>query len=155
MKQALLLSLLLMCCALAQPHPPRPAPRLNLLEPCRGRVTVAAFIVTGCAHCQAFTRRVMEPLYQSKQICAVAVAFDQDADTGRFSNDQGLTFPVYKLERKVVREFLGLTGPDRTLGTPQVVVIDKAGMIRAQSAAAGSPLLLQPAVIREIVERLK
>jgi hypothetical protein len=147
--------LLLTCCALAVPKPSRPAPRLNLLEPCRGKVTVAAFIVTGCAHCQAFTRGVMEPLYRSKQICAVAIAFDQDADTARFSREQGLTFPVFKLERKFVREFLGFTGADRALGTPQVVVIDKAGIIQAQSAPQGSPLLLQPAVIRELVEKLK
>jgi hypothetical protein len=140
---------------LAQPKPPRPAPRLNLLEPCRGKVTVAAFIVTSCAHCQAFTHGVLEPLHASRQICAVAVAFNQDADTARFASDQGLTFPVFKLERKFVREFLGITGPDRALGTPQVVVIDKEGIIQAQSAAEGSPLLLQPAVIRDLVQRLQ
>lgn len=139
----------------AQPPVPRPAPRLNLLEPCRGKVTVAAFIVTGCPHCQAFTRGVMEPLYQARQVCAVAIAFNQDADTARFATDQRLTFPVYKLERKQVRAFLGLTGPDRPLGTPQVVVIDKAGKIQAQSAAQGTALLLQPAVIRELVEKLQ
>jgi hypothetical protein len=154
MKLSLLL-LLSMFCTLAQPKPPRPAPRLNLLEPCRGKVAVAVFIVTGCPHCQAFTRGVLEPLYASHQICAVAVAFNQDADTARFARDQGLTFPVFKLERKIVREFLGITGEDRALGTPQVVVIDKAGMIQAQSAAEGSPLLLQPAVIRDLVQRLQ
>jgi hypothetical protein len=141
--------------ALAQPGLPRPAPRINLLEPCRGKITVAAFIVTTCAHCQAFTRNVMEPMYEAGRICAMAVAFNQDADTARFVREQTLTFPVYKIERKIVREFLGMTGEDRRpIGTPQVVVIDKSGFIQAQSAPEGSPLLLQAEVIREIVARL-
>lgn len=140
---------------LAQPSPPRPAPRLNLLSQCRGKVTIVAFIVTTCPHCQAFTRTVMEPLYESRRICALAIAFDEDGDVAKFAAKQRLTFPVFKLERKLVREFLGLGGPDRALGTPQVVVIDKAGVIQAQSAPEGSPLLTQPAVIREIVGRLQ
>lgn len=152
---AFLLFLLTPPCAMAQPRPPRPAPRLNLLEPCRGKITVAAFIVTTCPHCQAFSRNVMEPLYESKQICAVAVAFDRDGDTAQFAMNQRLTFPVFKLDRSAVRQFLGLTGPDRPLGTPQVAVIDKAGIIQAQSAPQGSPLLLQPGVIADLVRKLK
>jgi peroxiredoxin len=160
MRQTLLLSLLAFLWtlpdspAVAQPKPPRPTPRLNLLELCRGKVTVIAFVVTGCPHCKAFTRDVLEPLYESRRICAVAIAFDEDADTARFSREQKLTFPVFKLDRKVVREFLGIPGEDRALGTPQVVVIDRAGIIQAQSAAAGSPLLLQPAILRDLIERL-
>jgi peroxiredoxin len=134
---------------------PRPAPALNLLAPCKGKLTLLAFIVTTCPHCKAFTRQVMEPLHESKQICAIAVAFDQEGDTERFSRQSGLTFPVFKLDRKLVREFLGIAGPDRALGTPQVVLIDKAGTVQAQSAPEGSPLLLQQAVIRDLVERLK
>ncbi len=138
-----------------KPALPRPAPQLNLLAPCHGKVTVAAFIVTSCPHCQAFAHRVMEPLKESGQICAVAIAFDEDADTGRFAAEQKLTFPVFRLERAPVRAFLGMTGQDRVIGTPQVVVIDKRGMIQAQSAPEGSPLLLQWSVIRELVERLR
>ena len=143
MRQTLLLSFLAFLStlpvarALAQPKPPRAGLRgSNVLEPCRGKVTtVVAFIVTGCPHCKAFTRDVLEPLYEAKRVCAVAIAFDVDeADTARFSRDQKLTFPVFKLERKVVREFLGVSGEDHALGTPQVVVIDKFGIIQAQQA---------------------
>jgi len=141
--------------AFAQPPLPRPAPSLNVLSPCKGQVTVAAFIVTTCPHCQRFTRNVMEPMYTGKEICAVAIAFDEGGDAARFASAQGLTFPVYRIERKFVREFLGLTGPDRIIGTPQVVVIDKRGRIQAQSKPEGSPLLLQREVLHEIVERLR
>ncbi len=142
-------------CAFGQPKLPRPSSQLNVLDACRGQVTVTAFIVTTCPHCKAFTRSVMEPMYKAGQFCAVAVAFDEDADTARFAREQGLTFPVYKMERRFVREFLGMTGADRVIGTPQIVVIDKKGVIRAQSAPQGSPLLLQRDVIREIVGQLQ
>jgi peroxiredoxin len=132
---------------------PRPATPLNLLKSCSGRVILLAFIVTTCPHCKAFTRDVMEPENKAGHVCAVAIAFDAEGDTARFAQEQKLTFPVYKLERAVALAFLGL--PDRRLGTPQVVVIDKKGMIQAQSAPQGSPLLMQPDVIRQIVERLR
>lgn len=154
MKPAILIFLLAALCG-AQPKPPRLAPPLNLLAPCRGQVTIAAFIVTTCSHCKAFTRDVMQPLYAHKQACAIAIAFNQDANTAQFAKDQHLTFPVVRLEHRVVQQFLGLTGPDRILGTPQVVVIDKAGKIQAQSVAEGSPLLLQANVIQNLVERLR
>lgn len=142
-------------CAWPQPKLPRSAPRLNLLEPCRGKTTIAAFIVTTCPHCQAFARNVMEPMYESGKVCAVAVVFDQDGDIDRFAREQKIRFPLFRIERKRVREFLGITGPERPIGTPQVVVMDKLGVIWAQSAPEGSPLLLQPEVIRQIVERLR
>lgn len=155
MKNSLLLLLAAMSLALAQPKPPRLAPRLNLLEPCRGKITVAAFIVTTCPHCQAFARNVMEPLYESGTVCAVAVAFDAEGDIDRFAREQRIRFPLYKIGRGAVRAFLGMTGEDRVIGTPQVVVIDKAGMIQAQSAPEGSPLLLQPQTLREILQQLQ
>lgn len=134
---------------------PRPAPALNILAPCKGRPTLLAFVVTDCPHCQAFTRQVMEPLSEAGRVCALAVAFNEEADTGRFAAEQHLTFPVYKIDRTAVLSFLGLTGYHRALGTPQVVVIDKAGMIQAQSAALGTALLLQLRTIQDIIARLR
>lgn len=150
----LLAGLTMTALAVAQ-QVPRPAPAVNFLMPCRGQVTIVAFINTECPHCKAFTHRVMEPLAESRKICAVAIAFNETADTARFAAEQSLSFPVFKLERAVVRAFLGIKGEDRAIGTPQVVVIDKAGIIQAQSAPGGSALLLQPDVIRDLVERLK
>lgn len=142
-------------CAFSQPKLPRSAPRFNPLDPCRGRTTVLAFIITTCPHCKAFTAKVMEPMYESGKVCAVAVAFDEGGDIDRFAREQKLRFPLYRIERQHVREFLGMTGSDRAIGTPQVVVMDRLGTIWAQSAPEGSPLLLQPDVIREIVEKLR
>ena len=154
MVQKRLVSLLFCAVSFAQVVP-RPAPAWNPLLECKGKTTLLAFIVTICSHCKAFTRDVMEPMRKRGEVCAIAVAFDEEGDTAKFVHDQGLTFTVFKMERDKVREFLGITGPDRVIGTPQVVVIDKHGTIQAQSAPQGSPLLSQPAVIRQIVEELK
>ncbi len=101
-------------------------------------MTLATVIVTGCAHCQAFTRDVMEPVHAAGKVCVLAVAFDEDGDIGKFSREQKINFPLFKIERKYVREFLGMTGQDRAIGTPQVVVIDRHGMIRGTKRARGN-----------------
>jgi len=71
--KSILFVLLSLAGAVAQPRIPRPAPALNLLQPCKGRPALLAFIVTTCPHCQAFTRTVMEPMYEAGKVCAIAV----------------------------------------------------------------------------------
>jgi hypothetical protein len=40
------------------------------------------------------------------------------------------------------------------VGTPQIAVIDRAGLIQAQSAPEGSPFLMQPEILGAILNRL-
>lgn len=142
-------------CVLAQPRIPRPAPALNLLQTCKGRPTIVAFINTACGHCKWFTSAVMEPMYESGKACAIAVAFDEGGDIDRFAREQKIRFPLFRIERSVVREFMAMPKEDSIIGTPQVAVIDKRGWIQAQSAPAGSPFLLQRDVIEGILGALK
>jgi len=142
-------------CLLAQPKIPRPAPALNLLQACHGRPTLLAFINTGCLHCKWFTSTVMEPMYEAGKACAIAAAFDEDGDLNKFVREQKIRFPLFRIERSAVREFMGMPKEDSLIGTPQVVVIDRKGMIQAQSAPAGSPFLLQREVIESILGAVK
>ena len=137
---------------LAQPTVPRPAPRINFLEDCRGRVIVMAFIVTTCPHCQAFSK-VLEDLSRTKRVCARVAAFNEDADVTGFARKFQLTFPVLKIEHGVMNDFMGVP-PGSRVGTPQIAVIDRAGMIQAQSAREGSPFLMQPEILGAILDRL-
>ena len=151
--KALGLLLLVGGLSLAQPTVPRPAPRINFLEDCRGKVTVLAFIVTSCPHCQAFSK-VLEDLSRThKSICAREAAFNDDADITAFARNLQITFPVLKIERGVMNDFMGVPRGSR-VGTPQIAVIDRAGMIQAQSAREGSPFLMQAEILRAIVESL-
>ncbi|HEY4364530.1 MAG TPA: redoxin domain-containing protein [Bryobacteraceae bacterium] len=139
--------------ALAQPAVPRPAPRINFLEDCRGKVTIMAFIVTSCPHCQAFSK-ILEDLSHTKSVCAREVAFNEDADIVSFTRRFQLTFPVLKLERGLMNDFMGVPRGSR-VGTPQIAVIDRNGIIQAQSAREGSPILMQPEILGAIVEKLR
>jgi hypothetical protein len=49
-------------------------------------------------------------------------------------------------------KFLGLT--DARLGTPQMVYVDQAGMIRAQSERLGTPMLQASDYMRSLVGAL-
>jgi len=138
---------------LAQPTVPRPAPRINFLEDCRGKVTVMAFIVTSCPHCQAFSK-VLEDLSHSKSVCAREAAFNEDPDIASFARSFRLTFPVLKIERGVMNDFMGVPRGSR-VGTPQIAVIDRNGIIQAQSAREGSPILIQPEILGAIVDKLR
>ena len=151
LKRSILASLILAVATLGQAIP-REAPALNLLFPCKGRVTVVAFVITTCPPCKYFAREVMEPLSRSETVCMVAALVD-NGSTAKFAQEQGLTFPVYRIERRHVLAFLGIGG-DPQLAMPQIVVIDRRGGVQAQSAPGGSPKLLRRTEIEEIVRGL-
>lgn len=147
--------------AVAQPMPPRPAPEFPivqspnqtvLLSSYRGNVVLLAFIVTSCTHCQRASGVFQELLgeFGSKGLRVVEVAFDENADVKGFAKRFGLSFPIGWSERKNVLAFLGLPANAR-LGTPQVVLIDRVGMIRAQSAQQGSPMLQTKDVLEGLI----
>jgi peroxiredoxin len=134
---------------MAQGPVPRPAPELKIVEASgkitnlsslRGHVVLLAFISTQCPHCQRASG-IFEQLSREFAGLQVAeVAFDEGADTAAFAKRFGLSFPVGLSTTDAVHDFLGLARGAR-LGTPQVVVIDRSGVIRAQSERVGSPIL--------------
>jgi peroxiredoxin len=128
---------------------PRPAPELNIVEASgktttlstyRGRVVLLAFISTQCAHCQRAAQVFEQLAHDVPRLQVIAVAFNEGADTAAFSKQFGLRFPVGVSTAEAAHDFLGIPRGGR-LGTPQVVVIDRAGIIRAQSERLGSPVL--------------
>ena|GEM_PF-5946173 len=81
------------------------------------------------------------------------VAFNQGADPARFAGRFGMTFPVGSASSAEAHAFLGIPAGER-LGTPQVVVIDRSGMIRAQSERLGTPLLQTPEYLRSLLRAI-
>jgi hypothetical protein len=82
------------------------------------------------------------------------VAFNEHADTARFSKQFGLSFPVGVSTSDQAHDFLGIPRGAR-LGTPQVVLIDRRGMIRAQSERLGSPILQTHDYLRELLQAME
>lgn len=155
----LLASLALM----AQGPVPRMAPELKIvqrsgqvamLSSYRGRVVLLAFISTQCVHCQRASM-VFEQLAREfgGRLQAAAVAFDEGADTAAFTKTFGLSFPVGTSTSELAHDFLGIERGMR-LGTPQVVVIDRGGVIRAQSERLGTPLLQTPQYLRLLLRAM-
>ena len=149
MKCILMTRILISCLAagltlLAQAPVPRPAPELKIgaatLSTWRGHVVLLAFISTECSHCQKASG-VFEQLAQEFTGLQVAeMAFNEGADPAAFGKKFGLSFPIGLSTSDAAHDFLGVER-GKLLGTPQVVVIDRSGVIRAQSERLGSPIL--------------
>ena len=129
---------------LAQGPVPRQAPELKIgaatLSSWRGHVVLLAFISTECPHCQRASGVFEQLAHEIAGLEVAEVAFNDGADTSAFRKRFGLTFPVGVSNTDAAPDFLGIDRGAR-LGTPQIVVIDRSGVIRAQSERLGSPIL--------------
>ena len=142
---------------------PRPATEFKIVEAtgkttmlseCKGRVVLLAFISTQCPHCQRASVVFEQLLHEfAGKVHVAEVAFNENADTADFAKRFGLTFPVGTSTNDQAHDFLGITRGTR-LGTPQVVAIDKTGMIRAQSERLGSPILQTHDYLRELLKAM-
>jgi thiol-disulfide isomerase/thioredoxin len=143
---------------LAQGPVPRPAPQLTIgaekLSSLRGHVVLLAFISTECPHCQRASG-VFEQLSHefAGKLQVAEVAFNENANAPAFVKRFGLSFPVGTSTDDQAHDFLGIARGAR-LGTPQVVAIDRAGVIRAQSERLGSPILQTHDYLRELLKAM-
>lgn len=160
---------LVACSVVAQPPTPRKAPELTVVEPSgkqtllssyRGKVVALAFILTTCPHCQAECQ-VLTKLHDElgpKGFQPLAVAFNDNAQmlVPGFVQNLHTNFPIgYAKERSTVTDFLQLSDKD-PWNVPQMVLIDRRGMIVAQSAPKGSPELQEePSLRKKITELLE
>lgn len=150
----------------AQPATPRPAPEINVVEVSgkstplsayKGKVVVLALIHTTCPHCQKECE-ILTQLYQEmkpKGVQMLAIAFNDNAAAlvPGFVRDHGVLFPVGYARPETVLGFLGFSVMDR-YNVPQMAVIDKKGMIRAQSGPLGDVNLQNPVFLKDLLEKL-
>lgn len=153
---------------------PRKAPELaftvpghgdELLSSTRGKVVALEFILTTCPHCQAASR-VMSQLqrdYGSRGFQALDIAINA-LDDGRtpaqanetvqaFASTYQTAFPVGWVPREQMLAFTGFSVMNRFV-VPQLVIIDRKGMIRYQTPPLGDPQAMQESTIRQRVESL-
>lgn len=152
--------------ALAMPPLPRKAPEFTISDPSgketllssyRGKVVVLAFVHTTCPHCQAFSM-ILENLYKElgpKGFQPIDVAWNPNAQqlAPMFAKSLSLTFPVGYSEWDPVMSFMGFSVMDRPV-VPLEVVIDKRGMIRAESPPSGDANLQDQGKLRTLIEGL-
>lgn len=152
--------------ALAMPPLPRKAPEFTITDPAgkdtllssyRGKVVVLAFVHTTCPHCQAFSM-VLEKMQKElgpRGFQAIDVAWNPGAQNlvPSFVKNLNLTFPVGYSDWDPIMNFLGFSVMDRPV-VPLEVVIDRRGMIRAESPPAGDGNLQDETKLKALVDGL-
>jgi peroxiredoxin len=152
--------------ALAMPPVPRKAPEFTIVEPSgkqtllssyKGKVVCIEFLYTTCPHCQA-TSKVFSKLQNElgpRGVQFIGIAFNDNASmlTDGFVRQYGVTYPVGYSNSDAVLSYLGISVMDRWV-VPQVVVIDRKGMIRAQSPSTGDENLQNEFSLKQLLEGL-
>jgi thiol-disulfide isomerase/thioredoxin len=159
--------------ALAMGPVPRPAPNLDfvdangkhiMLSSYRGKVVVLQFLLTTCSHCQAFSGVLskMQAELGPRGFQALGVAWNAMEDpkvpaakavsdyASKYANN---VFPVGYADHGPILAVLGDSVLDR-LGFPQIVVVDKNGVIRAQSEPPGTGALQDEQNLTMLVNNL-
>jgi thiol-disulfide isomerase/thioredoxin len=136
-----------------------------LLSSLKGKVAVVQFLFTWCPHCQAFSQMLtqLNMEYGPRGFQALGVAFNTDPDNPNDKvplkdkvvayTQQYAGFPVGFSNRSTVLGYLGISELER-IGVPEIVVIDRKGVIREQSPTQGGGPLTDPAHLRMVVESL-
>jgi len=153
--------------AFAQAPPVRKAPEFTIVEPSgkktllsstKGNVCVLTFVLTTCPHCQRESEmltKIYKDLHsRGLDIYSVAVDTDNPAlKVPQFVQQYNVGYPVGYGTADQMMAFLGLSAMERWV-VPQIAVIDRKGMIRAQTPAQGDPNLQTEAYVRNLLETL-
>lgn len=150
----------------AMPQLPRKSPEFTIVEPSgkqtllssyKGNVVVLGFVHTTCVHCQAFSM-VLNKLQKElgpQGFQAIDVAWNDGAIAlvNDFVKSFRIDFPVGYSTWDPIMSYLGFSVMDRPV-VPLVVVIDRKGMIRAESPPGGDPNLQDEAKLRALIESM-
>jgi thiol-disulfide isomerase/thioredoxin len=170
-RQRSLLSRLIVACvsaSLLAPAPiPRPSPELKFLSPSggefslssfKGKVVLIEFLLTNCPHCVRVAPTI-DKLYGElgpRGFQPLGIAFDPGISGQAVTNFVRLfkvSYPVGFTTSNNVDSFLGRAAVER-FQVPQIVVIDRAGVIRVQSPAKGDPNLEREGPLRNLINSL-
>ena len=137
-----------------------PNGKQSLLSTYRGKVVMAAFMFTTCPHCQALSKIItkLQAELGPKGFQAVGVAFNDEVNTPNmavngqvtagFVNQFEVGFPMGFAPRDSVLSYLGVSSIESWV-VPQVAIIDRKGVIRAQSASRGTTELQTETYLRK------
>ena len=126
-----------------------PSGKQILLSSYRGKVVMLAGMFTTCPHCQALSKIItkLQTELGPKGFQAVGAVFNDEVNTpspsanaqvtASFAKEFAPGFPVGYAQRDSVLSYLGISSIE-AWAVPQVVIIDRKGMIRAQSASRGT-----------------
>lgn len=134
-----------------------PGGRQDLLSKYKGKVVALEFLFTTCPHCQTSARTLskLQREYGSKGFQAIGVAINPNPDIASFTQQYATGFPVATGTRDSAMSFLQHSYMAPNFYVPQMVFIDKKGVIRGQYGGT-DPFLGQnhEANMRGMIEKL-
>ena len=147
---------------------PRESPELKFLDAAeneillssfRGKVVLIEFLLVNCPHC-ARVAQTINQLHRdsgSQGFQPIGIAFENGiraALVTNFARDFKITYPMGYASSDKVDGYLGRVGMER-FQVPQIVVIDRTGMIRATSGGpGGDPKLEDENALRNLINGL-
>ena len=163
----LLVLALLSMCLLAPAPVPRQSLELPFVTPSgaerrvsslKGQVVLIEFLLTNCPHCARITPALnaLGKELGPRGFQPLGIALDRGIGgpaVTNFVRSFNVTYPVGITSAEQVDRFLG-RGRTERLQVPQIVVIDRRGVIRAQSGANGDPNLEREGYLRDLITRL-
>lgn len=143
-------------------NPSDPSGKTTLLSRLKGKVVVLDFWFIQSDHCLRVAKMLnkLNSELASRGFQALGVVFDPPntkESEGRLVeptvNFLKLGYPVGYASKTAVDTYLGRTG-NQILSIPQIVVIDRAGMIRAASGTRVDPTLEDENSLRTLLDSL-
>jgi peroxiredoxin len=124
----------------------------------KGEVVVVEFLLIQCPHCLRVAQTInkLHGELGSRGFHAVGVTFDNGIAgpaVGRFEQLFKLNYPLGYTTSDKVDRYLGRAMSER-FQVPQIVVIDRAGVVRAQSRPVGEADLEDESYLRNLIDEL-
>jgi peroxiredoxin len=145
---------------------PRKAPEFMIVEPSgkqtalsslKGKVVVLEFLDTTCPHCQ-HASVMLSMLHQQLgprgfQPVGIATYNNAAPQVIGFVKQFSPSYPIGVSDNDTVVKFLGFSPEDRVM-VPQIVVIDRKGVIRAQTPPMSEKNLQDQDYLHTLIEAL-
>jgi cytochrome oxidase Cu insertion factor (SCO1/SenC/PrrC family) len=134
-----------------------PGGQQELLSKYKGKVVALEFLFTTCPHCQksAMLLSKLQHEYGPKGFQAIGVAINPNPDLAGFTAQYATAFPVGAGTRDSAFQYLQHSIMAPNFYVPQMVFIDKKGVIRAQHSGTDDFLGdQQEANMRGMIEKL-
>jgi thiol-disulfide isomerase/thioredoxin len=135
-----------------------PSGKQTLLSSFKGKVVVVEFFLTNCPRCQRVTGTITK-LHKElgpRGFQAIGIAFDKGINgpiVTELVQRLGVTYPVGYASSDKVDSYLGRQPLER-FRVPQLVVIDRKGIIRAQSRQTDEKNLEDENYLRNLIDSL-
>ena len=137
-----------------------PSGKQQLLSSYRGKVVMLACMFTTCPHCQALSKVItkLQGELGPRGFQAVGAVFNDEVNTpnnaanaqvtANFVNQFQVGFPLGFAPRESVLSYLGISDIESWV-VPQIAIIDRKGVVRAQSESRGTAQLQTEAYLRK------